>query len=161
MKIFHLVLLMGLFVLFAGCSGEGGSASKAGTAKDFDACSLLGNGEVEAELGGAIQRTEHGSSPSGTQFCHWYGPRYSSTLDKGITIMVALDNGADRYRAFKGLVKTTTDVAGIGDAAYSTPEGALTLYRGNVFLQVSPLYNETGHTIDMSKRLAAKALESL
>lgn len=162
MKIAPLVVLMSLAALSAGCFEEKeGSTTSARASSEFDACSLLTTAEVEAELHGTVQKIEKDGSPTGTKICHWFGPAPQGSLSKGITIMVALDNGAARYDGFRKYAPNPTEEGGFGDAAYSTPDGVLALYRGNVFMRISPLNSASGHTVEISKRLTTKALQRL
>lgn len=146
-----------LLVLIALSTG----ASTASAEKSFDPCVLLTRAEVEAEFGGAVQKTEGGESRTGGKFCNWHGPKQSAVRHKAFSLIVALDNGASRFNAFKATIRNGKEEPGIGTAAYSTPQGGLVLYNDNIFLQVTPLYGGKDHTVEMSKRLASKALEKL
>ncbi len=149
------------FILFTLIGISVGGSTAAIAEGNFDPCSLLTRAEVEAEFGGAVQKTESGESRTGSKYCNWHGPKQSATRHKAFSLIVALDSGASRFEAFKATIKNGKDEQGLGTAAYSTPQGVLVLYRGDVFIQVSPLYGGKEHTVKMSKRLARKALEKL
>src|SRR5512139_1524217 len=84
---------------------------------NFDPCSLLTRAEVEAEFGGAVQKTVSGESRTGSKFCNWHGPAQSATRHKAFSLIVALDSGASRFKAFKAMMKNGKDEQGPGTAA--------------------------------------------
>lgn len=127
----------------------------------LDPCSLLTREEVEAEFGGPVQKTNSGESQAGSKYCNWHGPAQSSLRKKGLLIDRRTRQRCITIRGIQGTMKNGKSEKGLGAAAYSTPEGVLVLYRDNVYLQISPLFGGKEHTLEMSKRLASKALERL
>lgn len=143
-----------------GSGGGGGTGAGGGVgASGVDACKLLTNAEVEAEIGVPIEKIESGGTPDGSAFCHWYG-KDPAVLQKGISLIVALDNGPARYKAHKDLVKDPMDVVGLGTEAMSTTAEAeiVSTYEGNVHLIVTPLYRPTGIALPETFALASLAL---
>jgi hypothetical protein len=160
------VTTMGLITLvLAACSGGGGGGAGGGGgvgATSIDACKLLTTSEVEARIGVPVLKVEGGGTPDGAAFCHWYGDD-PAVLSKGISLIVAIDNGAARYKGYKDAVADPMAVVGIGTEAHSTTSKAeiLSTYEGNVWLMVTPLYSPTGlgltETFDLAKLALPRA----
>lgn len=155
--------MMGLVtVALTACAGGGGSGAPGGGgvgASGIDACKLLTTAEVEAQIGVPVEKVEGGGTPTGATFCHWYG-KDPALLQKGISLIVALDNGAERYKAYKDLLTDPMPVIGIGTEAVSTTAAAeiLSTYEGKVHLIVTPLYTPTGIALPETFALATLAL---
>lgn len=156
------IAAMGLITLvLSACSGGGGGGAGGGGvgATALDACKLLTTSEVEARIGVPVEKVEGGSTPDGAAFCHWYG-KDPAVLQKGISLIVAIDNGADRYKGYKAAVADPMDVVGVGTEAHSTTAKAeiLSTYEGSVWLMVTPLYSPTGLGLPETFALAKIAL---
>lgn len=128
-------------------------------AADLDPCSLLTSDEIKAVIKEKITKTEKGKSQDGTLFCHWYGDD-KRMLQKGISVMVHPTLGKEMFEANKMLVTKLQPVSGAGDAAYTDAEQktGIALYKGKVYLTVSPVYKEPSIGVEQCKSLALKAL---
>lgn len=143
-------------VLTASCDGKDTPAT-------LNPCTLLTDAELTLQIGVPIEKTDQGASQTLTYYCNWYG-QDPSLHQKGITLLASTTNGKEFYDSLKALTNAPVDVADFGDGAYvdtSIENSGITLYRGNTFLKVSPLYSDSGVTTEMCKALAVNALTRL
>jgi len=129
------------------------------SAAKLDPCSLLTKDEVKAIIKEPVTKAEAGGAPDGTDFCHWYGSD-EKLFQKGISLMVKTSNGKELYKGLKNLADEAVPVKDLGDEAFTmkSEKSGVTLYKGNVFIRVTPLYLGGEITVAHCKSLALKAL---
>lgn len=114
-------------------SSSATSASKGGTAKAIDVCSVL-DAPKAAELSGHAITTAHPASNLQPQE---YGCTYSND-DSSVQVEVTVfeHNAAFSYSTFSA-GKNLTDVSGLGDKAFYDNEQTLYVLSGDALIQVN------------------------
>jgi hypothetical protein len=120
------------------------------------ACALLTNTGIAAAIGEPVAQVQGGKSATGAVYCNWTG-KDAKLFSKGIALVAASDNAAARYKAYLALMKTKTPLTGVGVQAVT--DGHVILARSSKsFVQIGPLYVNSGISLATIKSLAKKAL---
>lgn len=121
-----------------------------------DACGLLTKAEVVAALGEPLASIKGGRTATGAVFCNWFG-KDSHLLSKGVTLIAASENVAQRYTSYASLLAKAKPLSGIGAAAVS--DGTVVIARSSRrMIQIGPMYSGSGISFATTKALAKKAL---
>lgn len=112
-------------------------------------------------IGESVSKVEGTSSADGAASCSWFGVDTGGLRQKGVTLIAAADNGEERWNGHKQLFgKDVKPVDGFGDEAFTDGE-IVAGYAGDAFVVVSPLYNDSGVTVEQVKPLGEKVLADL
>jgi hypothetical protein len=138
--------------------GGDAAPSDAAPGGGFDPCALLEPGEIEARFG--AEGPVHDGVVNGS-VCSWvFGPEGADGGDGFVSLtVVGVPSGMtaeQQYRSFRDASGTASDVAGVGDEAYTEGGGNLLFRSGDAFVAL-----QTGFPGDGDRQPGLVALAEL